>query len=109
MLVDNDADPKAGGSLDEREPIIVRSLGVAKLPAGVTLRLSTAAEGALNFSVLRRTAQGYVKVLGRLPSEPPQSLITKADDVDPSGETFTSLRMAFRARSSTDSCSSISN
>ena len=88
VLVDNDADPQAGGSLDEREPIIVRSLGVAKLPAGLTLRLSTAAEGALNFSVLRRTAQGYVKVLGRLPSEPPQSLVTKADDVDPSGETL---------------------
>lgn len=95
VLVDNDADLETSATLDERETIIVRSLNVEKLPAGLILRLSTSAEGALNFSVLRKTAQGYQKVLGRLPSEPPQALVTHSDDLNPAGENLFVAAHAF--------------
>lgn len=94
VLVDNDEDPEFR-TLDEREPIVVRSLNVEKLPAGLSLRLSTSAEGALNFAVLRKTAQGSRKLLGRLAKEPPQALVTHADDLDPMGETLYVAANAF--------------
>lgn len=87
VLVDNDADSDPAASLDEREPIIVRPLGVEELPAGYSFRLSTAAEAALNLSVLRKTASGYEKVLGLLPGEPLGKLVIAAD-VNPKGETL---------------------
>lgn len=86
VLVDNDRDPDAG-TLDEREPIVVRALGIGTLPPGLSLRLSTAPEAALNLSLLRKRDAGYEKVIGRRPGEPPQALVTAAD-VDPAGETL---------------------
>ena len=85
VLVDNDHD-QAGG-LDEREPIIVRALGTGALPADLSLRLSVAPEAALNLSLLRKRGSSYEKLIGRLPSESPQALVTMAE-VDPAGETL---------------------
>ncbi|VVP60367.1 hypothetical protein PS850_06195 [Pseudomonas fluorescens] len=86
VLVDNDRDLEAGG-LDEREPIIVRALGIGALPAELSLRLSIAPEAALNLSLLRKRSARYEKLIGRLPGEPPQALLNSAE-VDPAGETL---------------------
>ncbi|KQP12066.1 protein-arginine deiminase family protein [Pseudorhodoferax sp. Leaf265] len=86
VLVDNDRDVTSE-TLDEREPIVVRPLGVDALPPGVSLRLSTAPEAALNMSLLRWRGDTYEKVIGRLPGEAPQQLVTAAT-VHPSGETL---------------------
>lgn len=86
VLVDNDRDP-ATGSLDEREPIVVRALSSGPLPADLSLRLSTAPEAALNLSLLRKRGAAYEKLIGRLPGEPPQALVTSTE-VDPAGETL---------------------
>ncbi|WP_108811915.1 protein-arginine deiminase family protein [Sphingorhabdus sp. Alg231-15] len=78
VLVDNDRDPLVGGSnyLDEREPIEIRSLGIKSLPQGVELQLSTAAEGAMKFSIFRKDGVGVQKVIGRAPNEPIQDTLT---------------------------------
>lgn len=85
VLVDNDRDTKASG-LDEREPIVVRALGIT-LPPELSLRLSIAPEAALNLSLLRKRGASYEKLIGRLPGEPPQALLNSAE-VDPEGETL---------------------
>jgi protein-arginine deiminase len=90
VLVDNDRDPadSGAGALDEREPLVIRDTGLTSLPKGVTLRLRTAPEGAMKFSVFRKTGEQAKKLLGRSPSEPVQSLMSETADVNLSGETL---------------------
>ncbi|MBP0640080.1 protein-arginine deiminase family protein [Cupriavidus sp. AcVe19-6a] len=86
VLVDNDRDAGEGG-LDEREPIVVRPIVNGALPDDLSLRLSVAPEAALNLSLLRKVSGSYEKLIGRLPGEPPQAMVTAAE-VDPAGETL---------------------
>ena len=88
VLVDNDVDSEDGSGIEEREPVIIRPTGINSLPRGYSLRLRTAAEGASNFSVLRKTSSGYEKVIGLLPDEPPQQVVSWSDAISLSGETL---------------------
>ncbi|WP_171180677.1 protein-arginine deiminase family protein [Ruegeria sp. HKCCD8929] len=90
VLVDNDRDPAGGatGVLEEREPLVIRDTGLESLPDGVSLRLRSAPEGAMKFSIFREAGSASQKIMGKDPRESIQYTIAETADLALSGETL---------------------